>query len=115
MSEQLTENLPRLLIGLLGMGGLGIISIFLKKSWNQFVRLYKDDLVKCQSRETGHLESVARLKETISFQNERSAYREDRMEELLDELGAMRSEYERLENTIRPATRPHRRSSSPPR
>ncbi len=97
------------------MGGIGLLAVVVKKSCNQFVRLYKDDLVQCQSRETGHLEAIAHYKETISFQNERSAYREDRMAELLEEIGQMRTASERMEFMTPPATAPRKRSSSPPR
>lgn len=102
-SPWLIENLRLILAAL---GGIGAVSIFLRKSWNQSVRLYQDDLIQCRSREDGLREAVAQRDEAIAFLQQRSEYREDRMAELVAEVGSLRSAAERAIATTRAATEP---------
>ncbi len=122
-SQWLAENAIRIAVALFtALGGLGVFSIFLKKSWNQSVRLYQDKLVRCESREVSHLETIAAKDEAIAqrdehiaFQEVRSEHREALMDDLLEELGLRRTASERMEFMTPPVTEPRKRSSSPPR
>lgn len=107
MEAWLLDNINRLLIGLFGMGMASLAGVLLRKSWQQSVRLYQDDLVRCQSREAGHLE-------TIALQRERSTIREGLTADLLAEVDRLKEKaeyWEREATTSRP-TKSRRQSSA---
>lgn len=115
-SQWIADNAIRIGAAVIGSGvGLGIVSVFLRKSWNQSVRLYQDKLLQCESRETGHLEAIAQRDEHIAFQEIRSQHREALMDDLLEELGLRRTASERAAFMTPPATGPRKPSSPPPR
>lgn len=84
MTPWLLENLPRILGGLLlGTGVFGAVGVLLRKSWNQSVRLYKDELVSCQELRKGDAAQITQLQATIAFQDDRTKIREEHMADLL--------------------------------
>ncbi len=112
MEQWLVEQAPKLIIGLVSTIGLGTIALFIRLSLKQALKLYKDDLVQCESREDGYQEVIAQRDETIRIQQqtitfyaEQSTYREARLAELLKEIGERRDAEQLLERTTQQRTR----------